>query len=139
MDARTVYDVQALLVEHKDGTFEQIKPDTKLSAGGWVYVVCNLCHGLESKDELAECTRCKCKTWLMEYFPHWQDAVANLMERTTLDMDEVVIPEHMANYAIGDPARLKQREQGAVNLRQFAGINAIAASFLMSLPESTKK
>ena len=73
---------------------------------------------------------CKCSMWLRSRCK--LEEIDQLMERTEIGMDEVIIPEHLSNMVLGPPSYKETDSDGALNLRQFAfgDITAIATSYV---------
>ena len=131
-DAQTLYQFKALVLQHRDGSWEQIGPLTVLPAGGWVFTVCKLC---QDNDQ----SMCKCCMWLQSCYS--ADEIHQNMTRYELSMDEVIVQEHLANMVLGPPAYKDSDTGGALNLKQFTygKVNAIATCYKGTRADCPKK
>merc|ERR1719265_1046636 len=110
-DAQTLYQFKVLLLQKPDQTYERVNILTALPTDGWVYTVCKLCA--DGPKNI-----CKCQMWLRNH--NRPEAIPPLMERDTLSMDEMIVPEQISNMVLGSPSYKDAEADGALNLRQFS-------------------
>ena len=131
LDFQSVFKVKVLSLEYPKRHWTQITPETKLSSNCCIYLTCSLC---EERCKETWCKEaCNCASSLHAHCTKEQQNLlkdAEHMKRVRLPMDEFILPMHLGHSVIGSRFDISNLNQGALNFRQYFGVNVCAASFV---------